>query len=69
MIALPLFQTLAKQSLPLSQIMALVVIVLGASVSIFFQIFVREDQNIRPPTQKWYWWLTNSQFYLVRCHL
>jgi len=48
--------------------MALVVIVLGASVSIFFQIFIREDQNIRPPKQKWYWWLTNSQFYLVRCH-
>ena len=53
----------------LSQIMALVVIALGVSVSIFFQIFVRENPDSNPPRRRWYKWFMNSQFYVVSCQL
>ena len=49
------------------QIMALVVTGLGLMVTMSFQIFIRENPNANPaPKLKWYKWLTNPEFYLVR---
>ena len=60
--------TIIQCPFSLSQIMALVVIALGASVSIFFQIFVRENPAINPPRRRWYKWFMKPQFYVVSCH-
>ena len=61
--------TIIQCPMSLSQIMALVVIALGVSVSIFFQIFVRENPDSNPPRRRWYKWFMNSQFYVVSCQL
>lgn len=45
--------------------MAIVVIVVGVSVSMCFQLFVKENPNINAPKLKWYKWLMNPDFYLV----
>ena len=46
--------------------MALVVTGLGLMVTMSFQIFIHENPNANPPKLKWYKWLTNPEFYLVR---
>ena len=48
-----------------SQIMAIVVILLGLPVSLLFQFFVREDSTAVTVKLKWYKWLLNPKFYLV----
>ena len=53
------------QSLSL-QIMAIIALTLGVTVSTPFQIFVHEDPNADLPTLRWYQWLLKPEFYLVR---
>lgn len=45
--------------------MAVVVIVIGAPVSLIFQLCIPERPQINPPKLKWYKWLTNPTFYMV----
>ncbi len=42
--------------------MALLVIGLGVSVAMFFQVFIHEDTSACPPKPKWF---AQPQFYLV----
>ena len=47
------------------QVLALIVIVVGFTLSLPFQIFVREKSNVILKKLKWYEWLKNPNFYLV----
>ena len=57
---------LIRRCVHCSQIMALVVIGVGVPVSMVFQCLVPEVQDHTPPKCKWYKWLINPRFYLVR---
>ena len=49
--------------------MAIVVIAVGLSISMCFQLFVKEDPNYKAPKLKWHKWLMKPDFYLVSaCH-
>ena len=47
------------------QVLALVVMVVGFTASLPFQIFIREKPNISLKKLKWQKWLENPHFYLV----
>lgn len=47
------------------QIMALIVTVVGLTITMTFQILIREDPDAKPPKMKWTRWFKKAQFYLV----
>lgn len=58
--------TLLEHSLShCTQILALVVTVVGFLCTLPFQIFIREKSNVQVKKLEWYKWLKNPQFYLV----
>ena len=48
---------------------ALIVIVVGFSVAMCFQLFIHEKTGLDPPKLPWHKWLRNPQFYLVSTYL
>lgn len=46
--------------------MAIIVTVLGLILTLPFQIFIREKPSVALKKLKWYKWLVNPKFYLVK---
>ena len=44
---------------------ALIVIIVGFSVAMCFQLFIHEKTGLNPPKLPWHKWLRNPQFFLV----
>ncbi len=48
-----------------TQVMALIIIVVGMLSATFFYACAREESTLKQPKLKWYKWFGNLQFYMV----